>query len=131
LRATGAAANVGETKDAADILAQAVRGAPREMARGGRVINHVAGRFSRIGAKLGLDRSIDDSAVLFPDFQIFPDSVPVRFGDFRALASEHAMSGGEAACARFAVEPSWFFKPCSPTPGRREWLSPPARRWQD
>jgi hypothetical protein len=78
-----------------------------------------------------IDRSIDDSAVLFPDFQIFPDSVPVRFGDFRALASEHAMSGGEAACARFAVEPSWFFKPCSPTPGRREWLSPPARRWQD
>jgi hypothetical protein len=72
-----------------------------------------------------IDRSIDDSAVLFTD------SVPVRFGDFRALASEHAMSGGEAACARFAVEPSWFFKPCSPTPGRREWLSPPARRWQD
>jgi hypothetical protein len=31
-----------------------------------------------------IDRSIDDSAALFPD------SVPVRFVDFRALASEHA-----------------------------------------
>jgi hypothetical protein len=90
LRATGAAANVGETKDAADILAQAVRGAPREMARGGRVSSFIFAitspfdRFSRIGAKLGLSNSIDRSI----DF--FPDSVPVRFGDFRALASEHA-----------------------------------------
>jgi hypothetical protein len=126
LRATGAAANVGETKDAADILAQAVRGAPREMARveGSSITSQADFRASEPNSA-SIDRSIDDSAVLFTD------SVPVRFGDFRALASEHAMSGGEAACARFAVEPSWFFKPCSPTPGRREWLSPPARRWQD
>jgi hypothetical protein len=49
----------------------------------------------------------------------FSDSVPIRFGDFRAFASERAMSGGEAACARFPVEHSWFLNRAR----RRLWAS--------
>ena len=76
-------------------------------------------RFFRRAPRFRRGRSIAIRRLFY-----FSDSVPIRFGDFRAFASERAMSGGEAACARFPVEHSWFLNRARRRLWEREWLSP-------
>ena len=76
-------------------------------------------RFFRRAPRFRRGRSIAIRRLFY-----FSDSVPIRFGDFRAFASERAMSGGEAACARFPVEHSWFLNRARRRLWAREWLSP-------
>jgi len=65
-------------------------------------------------------RSIDRDSAIVLFFRLRAHT----FRRFSGVASERAMSGGEAACARFPVEHSWFLNRARRRHWAREWLSP-------
>jgi len=65
-------------------------------------------------------RSIDRDSAIVLFFRLRAHT----FRRFSGVASERAMSGGEAACARFPVEHSWFLNRARRRLWAREWLSP-------